>query len=527
MIAPITMRNGSNNSNVTAAASRSQQFQNREATDNISMVRHALVVLALAVAVRLWLIYLYPAIFGGDTVLRLANSDRIQLAYQLPGLQAAIYAVSNPLAVRYLMALIGAVASVGCYCLASHLMPQRAALLTGLIFASNPFLIQLSIVPYQEVLMLGALMFAFHFFFNGRFLTSSLALGLACLTRYEAWAACPVLAAAFLRQQGLRPAAVFKATLLFGSVPAAWILYHTGVSAPGTFVIELPRSVYRLMRYVYLGWITVKNTPIPVLVLALAGAWAGWKAGLLKDHRIQVLCAFLALVTLAILFSAHGESPDPERFVTSREASLWITAVTFAAGVALIRHSRLCLVLAIAGVALGIVDAHRFIRRDTSNPKIRLAQELARYLDNHMRPSETAVILTRPIPAELVEQYLGKVKLKSGDAGIKKAREILATIETTPPDYQRTIVHSRIGKRRLKSLAGNVGADPQTITLPPCLNWAAVWSDFAASNEIEASFYSSTLAKAQPVYRLIFGTVAAAIYRLNETCIPTSPGKPC
>ena len=100
-----------------------------------SYLYDALSVFTFALTVRLWLIHAYPAIFGGDTVLRLANSDRILLAYQLPLLQAGIYGISQlfegDLPVRYLMAVIGAVASVACYALATDLMPRFGGIGNG------------------------------------------------------------------------------------------------------------------------------------------------------------------------------------------------------------------------------------------------------------------------------------------------------------------------------------------------------------------------------------------------------------
>ncbi len=484
-----------------------------------SYLYDALSVFTFALTVRLWLIHAYPAIFGGDTVLRLANSDRILLAYQLPLLQAGIYGISQlfegALPVRYLMAVIGAVASVACYALATDLMPRLAALATAMIFASNPFLIELSIVPYQEVLMLGALMFAFHFFFNGRNIAASLALGLACLTRYEAWAACPVLAAAHLRQHGIRLATLSKSLMLFGWAPAGWMLYHTGLSATGTIVLELPATPYRLIRYVYLGWITVKNTPLPVLVLTAFGIWTAWKRRPLNDVRLQVLCGFMALVVLAILFSAHGESPDPERFVTAREASLWIAAVILASGFALANRSRAALTFAAVGVVLGIFDAKRAVRRDTSDPRIQVSYELARYLDDRLKPNETALVFAKPIPPQLVQQYVDKVSRKSGDAGVKHARTILLSLETTPPDYQRTLVHSRLGKHRLRSLAGNIGAVPEDISLPGCVTLTVVWSDFAPTNSAEARLYGSMISDATPVKTVTAKTASATVYRLH------------
>jgi hypothetical protein len=55
--------------------------------------------------------------------------------------------------------------------------------------------------------------------------------------------------------------------------PAVWILAHRGLSSPGNFVIESRISIWRMERYVHIGWNTAKNTQITVLALAAIGAW--------------------------------------------------------------------------------------------------------------------------------------------------------------------------------------------------------------------------------------------------------------
>jgi hypothetical protein len=117
------------------------------------------------------------------------------------------------------------------------------------------------------------------------------------------------------------------------------------------------------------------------------------------------------------------------------------------------------------------------------------------------------------VPPQLVELYLQKATLRGGETGRRKALDVLASMETTPPDYQRTLIHSRLGKQRVRSLAGNVAANRMPVTVPPCVGWAVVWSDFAPSNDTEAGFHSSTLARVEPVHRLTFGSMSAAIYQ--------------
>ena len=122
---------------------------------------HGVFVFLLDLGVRLWLIHAYPVVFGGDSIMRLANHDRILLAYQLPLLQLGVHYISliseNPLWIRYLMVLIGASAGLGFYLMTKELLGPNAAFYTALIFVTNPFVLAYSIVPYQEILMLGGL----------------------------------------------------------------------------------------------------------------------------------------------------------------------------------------------------------------------------------------------------------------------------------------------------------------------------------------------------------------------------------
>ncbi len=407
------------------------------------MTRDATLLFVAAMALRVAFIHLHPVVFGGDTILRLANRDRVLLAYQLPALQAAIYAVSrwtdSVVAVRYMVALSGGALAAGSYLLLRHFVGRRAALCGGALMATSPFLVELSIVPYQEIPMLAALAFAFHCHYAGREGAASVALGVACLTRYEAWCAVPVFILAGRRRFA-------RAVLLYGWAPLAWIAWRGGLSPPGTFVVEWPESWWRLQRYAYLAWIALKNTPPPVLVLVLLGVCGAWRPRAALERRPTGLLLFLFLFVISILFSAHGVSPDPERYVTSREAAIPIAAGLFLAALAIARWPRAGLALTAIGVAWGIADAQRFLVRDTSLPEIRLAVTLAEYLDRNVGPAEKAVVLARAMEPKV---YLAKIARRQGEEGLRRAREIMASADTSPPDYQRTLVHSRLGKDRL------------------------------------------------------------------------------
>src|SRR5258708_655757 len=162
----------------------------------------SLAIFLIGFALTASIILTNPIIFGGDTLLRLMNRDHLVMGHQLPMLQVLIAAVTkisaDPIWVRYLDAVIGGIAGVGFFWMIRDLFGEQWAFPAALLFVSNPFFMALSTVPFQEMLMLAGLMLAFHFFYTEKWLAASLALGVACLTRYEAWAACPVLALAYI-----------------------------------------------------------------------------------------------------------------------------------------------------------------------------------------------------------------------------------------------------------------------------------------------------------------------------------------
>ena len=490
---------------------------------------HAALVFLLGLGLRLWLIHAYPIVFGGDSIMRLANHDRVLLAYQLPLLQLGIHYISliseDPLWIRYLMALIGATAGLGFYLMTKELLGPNAAFYTALIFVTNPFVLAYSIVPYQEILMLGGLFFGFYFFFKDNWLAASLFLGLACLTRYEAWAACPVFVLAFAVKRGTQPRDFLTGSFLFGWAPLGWLIWSVAAGPSGSFLLDTSVSPERLFRYVYLGWITVQNTAIPFLILAAIGLWRFFRQGMLRAARYRMLAGFLALFLIALLFSAHGERDQPDRFVTAREAHLLLASVTVMAGLGLSRLRRFRGIVLALGLAISLFMADRFVDRATSDPRLKLSYELAQHLDQAVSGSERVVVLAKPIAPAMLSRYLDKSEELGGIIGRRKAALALASLDTSPPDYQRTLVHSRLGKSRLRSLAslplpeedarllaGKPGHEdrPPPETAPP--DWLVVWSDFEPTN-LEEARLGELAAAQQPQETLHEGSFSARIYR--------------
>ena len=488
--------------------------------------QHMAVVLAAGLLVRLYLIHRYPVVFGGDTILRLANPGHIVLSYQLPLLQAAIHYLSaistDPLLVRYLMAVVGAAAGAGFYLLMSNLAPPSVALDASLLFVANPFLLTYSVVPYQEILMVAGLLFAFHFAFTGRWMLASVCLGAACLTRYEAWLACPVIGAAYLRQTGLRARTVVTAGMLFGWAPLGWIVFNRGLTPPGSFAVEASLNPERFVRWAWLGWVAFRNSPFPAVLLSALGAWVFVRRRLIRHWAYGTLATFLALFLIAILFSAHGTGERPERFVIAREAHIPVVGITVLAGLGLAALPRFRHAITALSIGTGLWMADRSVYRAAAEPYTALSYRVARYLHDHLAPGEHALVLARGIDAS---GYLAHLEEARGPAAVHDGLRILRTLETSPPDYQRILVHSGLGKDRLRSYATlSLGRfadrDPARTSVGPAPpyghpQWIVQWSDFAPTNDAEADLAAAVRTRTP---RQVFqqDTVWVRLYWLRE-----------
>jgi len=448
------------------------------------------------------------------------------LSYQLPLLQAAIHylrAISaDPLLVRYFMAAVGAAAGTGFYLLMSNLAPRSLSLDASLLFVSNPFLLMYSVVPYQEILMVAGLLFAFHFAFIERWTLASLCLGAACLTRYEAWLACPVIGAAYLRQTGLRLRPVFAAGLLFGWAPFGWIVFNRGITPPRSFAAEWSLNPERFVRWAYLGWVALRNSPFSMVLLSALGAYVFVHRRLIHARAYGMLAAFLALFLIAILFSAHGTGERPERFVTAREAHIPVVGIIALAGLGLGALPRFAHALTALSIGTGLWMADRSVSRAAADPYVGLSYRVARYLHDHLAPGEYAVVLARGIDAS---DYLAHLEETHGPGAVQDGLRILRTLETSPPDYQRILVHSGLGKDRLRSYAAlslgrfadrdssRMSGDHAPPSGPP--QWIVQWSDFAPTNDTEAALAAEVRTR-EPRQVFQQDTVWVRLYWLRE-----------
>jgi hypothetical protein len=469
-------------------------------------------IFALGFLIRVALIAAYPALYGGDTVLRLVNHHRILMSHQMLLLQMLIYAgyvvKDDPYTSRLLVSLIGAGAGVGFYLMSSRLLTRRAALIAALFFLTNPFLLEISIVPYQEILMLGALCFAAYFYLQGQIAWCSVFLALACFARYEAWLACPLFAADYATARPRRLKEIATACLLFGWAPLVWLAMHFGLSSPGSFVIEAPHSPLRLMRWIYIAWITVKDTPVPVLLCAVVFLAFVVRARLCREKFVRYLAAFAVLFCIAILLSAHGETrnggTDAERFVTSREATFPVAAVILLAAAGLqalytTHRGRLAAgILAASGILLGCYQSARFIHQQAGQPDVQLAYRLARWIDSKLSSGENISIVTKPISPQEIQLFLEKAKQAGGEAGFEKAQANLRELNLPPLDCGRTIVQTRLGRAHI--FCGDRARNQA--------NWLAVWNDAPFNPQLEADLRTFQL-----ISKLQEGSREVTIYR--------------
>ena len=159
-------------------------------------IRDVVMIFAAITVLHIGILQRYPIIYGGDTIIRLVNFPKILIGYQLPLFQVLLHytmlAFYHPLAVWMLMALVSAAGASGLYALTLQLSgDRRAAWLAVVLYATHPFIVLYSRVPYQEPLLWAALVWGFYYLFRPpstrNLILSSVWIGIACLTRYEGW----------------------------------------------------------------------------------------------------------------------------------------------------------------------------------------------------------------------------------------------------------------------------------------------------------------------------------------------------
>jgi hypothetical protein len=447
-------------------------------------------VLAAGFLLKAVLLICFPALYGGDTVFHLRNHEHLMVAHQPPMLQVLIYVMhrvsTNPIACRLMMISIGAFAGLGFYLLCRRLMNATAAFWAALFFVTNPFLNEVSLVPFQEILLVGLLCFAIYCYLAGHLIAASAVLACACWTRYEGWIICPVLIVDYLNRKRWTPMNGIRAALLFAAGPLVWIGMHHGLSSSGSYAIEIPRTAARLVRWIYLCWVCIKQTPIPVVLFAMMFVWYSWMHRHFLRRDWQPWALFAALYFLAILSAAHGighpGAPNPELFLGAREATLLVcfTLLLAALGFSqlLVRQSGRWLVpgLGVTAVALGVLQSWFLVRSQASAPDVVVSYEVARYLTDHVKPSEKVLFVAKPFTESDWSYYLEQAERLQGTTGLAAARASLRQLDLSPMEYQRTAVQTNLPESNLI-----VDGNPDAVT------WIVTWSDAVLPATVSAS----------------------------------------
>jgi hypothetical protein len=506
----------------------------------------------LGVAIRFVLIAKHPIVYGGDSVMRMMNADRILIAYQLPFLQLLIFWANllsqDPIILRYLMVLLGGLAGVGFYWLSSLLWGSEAAGFCALFFIFNPFILVHSLVPYQEILMVLMLCLGIALLFEGqssrKLIPASLCLGLACLTRYEAWIVTAAAAWFHWRQYCTRQGSLFtwkslwQSVLLFGWAPALWLALHHGLSPSGTFVLEGPDEWRRLYRIPYILMMAAYHAGVPVLLL---GAWGGiefWRKSVWKDRRMQMLGGATLAFLVALIFSAHGVPPDPTHYVTDREAHWLMLPLLWAAGVGAVELKKRLLAgttiavgkawpitfrkavfAGLMGLCLlwGLLETDRRIAHLTSPANLQLDYAVAQYLDRHLPPGENALILAEIVSAAAIDEYLERARRKGGERAWQAARQVVSAVNTDPFDYSRTVVNSRLGKTRFfhaAQIAGSTEEASVRVLEARKILFAVVFANYTPSSGWEAQLLEFVRQRCHKRADLIRMGQAASVFEL-------------
>jgi hypothetical protein len=430
------------------------------------------------------------------------------VSHQLPVVSAALHALwlitPDLTAARCLIAIGGSLLPVGLFLFARHFVDEPNAFGAGLLAASHPFLLAYSTVPSEESWMLAGLLFAFHFLLSDRHIAASVALGVAGFTRYEAWAACPVFLLAYILSRGKPPLEILKAAALYCWAPLVWIIYNSGLTPAGTSAVEIGITPWRLVRWAYVGWVTLKFTQLPVLLLALAGAWRLWRERDTLWPTLRMPALFFLLFFLALIFSAHGGPPDPERFVAHREASTPMAAVLVLAALGLGLIPRWRNEAVALGLVLGMAGAYGFARNETTKPEAALSYQLARYLDSALANGGRALILAPPLPPASWQPFLEKAYTTGGEPALAAAGVIVAKARVEPPEFLRTLVHSRLPPGRLIPAPDAAGAGV-----------VAVWSSYVPADTAAGTTLHSLIGDSTPARMLRNGPLSIAIYRIG------------
>lgn len=456
-----------------------------------------------AVASGALVLWKYPAIYGGDPIVRITNWERLQLAYQLPMIQVIVHlatrVTSDPIFLRVVLIAVAAAAACGMAALARVAFGPAPGVIAGLLFASNHFVIYLANSPYQEVLELGFLLWAMALIFGRGGRTGRAAgyvlLAAACLTRYEAWfaAAAVVLVRIVLERPQVNGALGFLLASAAG--PFAWLAVNRGLSPAGTALLDPAFRAARLWRIPYVLGATLNHVASAVALAALLGLFLLYRS---RNWRTQPVVLTLGLAgllfLLALPFTSMGVLPDYDRYVTNREAHYLMPLLFLlaSAGFMWLREhlsgtaviAALLLIFAYEGYA-----AKRTLDQSLNEGNLQLDAALAQRLSAVLGPGDRAMILARPFPREGLDHFFDTIRRRQGETGVTEAKKMMAAMNIWTFDYSRIWVHAYRVRAQL------VPAGPAAPDLASA-NIAVVFDDYAPVGAAEGTALLTALTAA-------------------------------
>jgi hypothetical protein len=409
--------------------------------------RDLLFIFALAFLFRVALLLLFPVPYGNDAAGRLYFRDTLWTWHWLPVTQALVYAsfatTQSIGAVRLVFAAATSLAAMAFTFYLQTFASRRAALIGGVVFATNSLLVFLSLMPYQEVVFLG-LLFGSLAFFNRdaddshhqkNFIAGAILYGLACLTRYEAWFLLPALLFARTRRalqthdnaRGFLQETV-KDIIALCWGPTLWLFINWHIwGNPAAFLFHrADRAFYawaphgEIMRIInYLGlmlyWLACFGSPLALL--ALPGAWVVWKN---RKKLVPVLWPSLLLLALELaflIFVAGREFATANRFASVPVAILLIFVALGANALLenLEKSKRRWLqtlnqpafkMMAASFLILFLLSYGAMpVAQANKHPDFREPYEVARFLAKNLAPNERAVIVGESIDGAVPMPY--------------------------------------------------------------------------------------------------------------------------
>ena len=401
------------------------------------------VLFALGLLVRVPLLLGAATLHGGDAMARLARSDQLLLAYQLPLAQLLVFLARavdpEPRLACFLFVIIGALVPVALAAVVGATAGAAAGRAAGALLACHALFIHYSIVPYQEGLMALLLLAGAYALLRGHQVAASVLIGLACLTRYEAWLGAGL---AFLAHRS-RPLGVLKAAALFGWAPLLWIAIWGGLSPAGTYVLDLDPAAMRLSRLVFIFGKLREYSGTLLLLLALAGAFL---AAHRRYPRWAWGAAFLALFAGPILLA--GEFPPGSGRVSERLAHVPAAALCALAGLALGRLAEarprvvgpaLAAALVVGVAVPGVRHARSLVAEAGRDPSLRLAADVAAFADGHLSAGGHLAVAAPAVAPSDLESFVRKVEATGGD--VEKARAVALSLARHSPDVDRIAAH--------------------------------------------------------------------------------------